>query len=198
MSDTYLIAGLGNPGARYDKTRHNIGFMIVDALASRHGLTISAVEQKALVVIGTIRGRRVLLVKPQTFMNVSGESVVPLARYYKVTPERMMIVHDDLDIPAGAIRLRKSGSSGGQKGVKHIIERMGTPDFPRLRAGIGRPPGRMDPAAYVLRPFEGDDAVTAVELVDRGIAALETWLVDGMDIAMTRHNNTPGKERAHE
>lgn len=190
MTDMYLIVGLGNPGARYENTRHNVGWLAIDRLARRHGLTLSKVEHKAQTGSGLIVGRKAILAKPMTYMNLSGDSITPLAGFYKIPPERIIVLHDDLDIPFGTLRLRKSGSSGGQKGLKHIIERTGTQDIPRIRMGIGRPPGRMNPADYVLLPFKGDDAILAVEMVDRAADAVETWLRDGMDTAMNRFNGT--------
>lgn len=190
MPDLYLIAGLGNPGPRYANTRHNIGFRVLDQLAARHNLTFSRTEQRAQVTAGTILGQRVLLAKPMTYMNLSGDSIAPLARFYKIAPERILIVCDDLDIPLGTLRLRKSGSSGGQNGMKHIIERLGTQDINRVRFGIGRPPGRMDPADYVLTPFKGDEDILAAEVADRAVSAIEVWLTEGIEIAMTRYNGS--------
>lgn len=188
MSDLYLIAGLGNPGARYENTRHNIGFRAVERFAAKHGLTFGKIEHKAQTASGTAIGQRVLLAKPQTFMNVSGESVQPLTSFYKVPPERLIVVADDLDLPLGTVRLRKSGSSGGQNGLKSILQRLGTQDIARVRLGIGRPPGRMDPADYVLSNWKGDEAIIAVEMQDRAVAAIETWLRDGIELAMSRFN----------
>ncbi len=186
----FLIVGLGNPGTKYASTRHNFGFWVVDELARRHSISVTRTERKALVGDGTIAGRRVLLAKPQTFMNLSGECVRPLLDFYKIPVAQLMVIADDLDLPLGALRLRKTGSHGGQNGVRSIIQHVGTQDFSRARCGIGRPPGKMDPAAYVLRPFEGDDAITAQIVVGRAADAAETWLRDGIDVAMTRHNGS--------
>lgn len=188
MAEPFLIVGLGNPGKTYENTRHNVGWMAIDRLARRHGITLSKVEHKAQTGTGLIAGKKVILAKPMTYMNLSGDSVVPLAGFYKIPPERIIVLADDLDLPFGTLRLRKSGSSGGQKGLKHIIERIGTQDIPRVRMGIGRPPGRMNPADYVLQSFRGDDAITAQELIDRAADSVETWLKDGMDTAMNRFN----------
>lgn len=195
MSELYLIVGLGNPGPRYEKTRHNIGFRAVERLAQKHGLTFSKIEQRAQVTSGTILGRRVILAKPQTFMNLSGDSVAPLARFYKIEPDHILVVHDDLDLPLGTLRLRETGSSGGQNGLKHILQRLGTQDIPRVRLGIGRPPGRMDPVDYVLTPFKGDDEILAAEVLDRAAAAIETWLTEGIELAMSRHNGPGTQEK---
>ncbi|MDL1902979.1 aminoacyl-tRNA hydrolase [Anaerolineae bacterium CFX9] len=190
----YLIVGLGNPGPRYERTRHNIGWQTLDRLALRHGLTFSKNEHHAQTASGTIVGQRVILAKPQTYMNLSGNSVAPLAHYYKITPDRILIVCDDLDLPLGTLRIRKGGSSGGQNGLRHIVERLGTQEIPRIRIGISRPPGRMDPADWVMTPFKGDDEILAVEMQDRAVRAIETWLTEGIELAMSRHNGS-GEER---
>lgn len=188
MTEWYLIVGLGNPGPRYENTRHNIGWRALDRLASKHGLTFSKIEHRAQVASGTIHDKRVLLAKPLTFMNLSGDAVAPLARFYKIAPENIIIVHDDLDTPLGLLRVRKGGGHGGQNGVRHIQHRLGTQDIPRIRIGIGRPPGRMDAADYVLTPFRGDETIIAAEIADRAAAAIETWLAEGIDSAMNRYN----------
>lgn len=195
MAELYLIVGLGNPGARYESTRHNVGFRTVERLAQKYGLTFGKMEHRALVASGTILGNRVILAKPQTFMNLSGDSVVPLARFYKIEPDHIIVIHDDLDLPLGTLRLRKSGSSGGQNGLKHILQRMGTQAIPRVRIGIGRPPGRMDPVDYVLTPFKGEDEILAAEVQNRAITAIETWLTDGIELAMSRHNGPGNQEK---
>ncbi|MDX1994227.1 MAG: aminoacyl-tRNA hydrolase [bacterium] len=188
MSERYLIVGLGNPGSKFEKTRHNIGFWVVDELARRYALSFGKTECKAQSADGVIRQKRVLLAKPQTYMNLSGEAVRALIDFYKIDLPNLIVIHDDLDIPLGTLRIRKSGSAGGQNGVKSIIQHVGTQDFARVRVGIGRPPGRMDPAAYVLEPFKGDDEITARLMMERAANAVETWLTDGLDLAMTRHN----------
>lgn len=191
MTERFLIVGLGNPGKKYDGTRHNIGFRCVDTLADQYGLTFDGKKSKAKLADGTIAGQRVLLAKPQTFMNLSGEAVSGLANFYKIEPARILIVYDELDLPLGTLRLRKLGGAGGHNGMKSIIQRLGTQNFPRLRFGIDRPPGRMDPAAYVLRPFaDGDESILAAETVDRAAQAIVAWLTDGIDNAMNQHNGT--------
>jgi PTH1 family peptidyl-tRNA hydrolase len=186
----YLIVGLGNPGTKYTNTRHNFGFWVIDELAKRHSITVNRIERKALVGDGLILGKRVLLAKPQTYMNLSGESVRSLVDFYKIDQSQLIVAHDDLDLPLGTLRLRKNGSAGGQNGIKSIIQHVGTQEFSRARCGIGRPPGRMDPAAYVLRPFEGEDAITASIVVSRTADAIEAWLREGIDLAMTRYNGS--------
>ncbi len=176
MSDFTLIVGLGNPGLRYADHRHNIGFRAVEALAEAHGLEFRRTEHRALTAHGTIEGRRVILARPQTWMNESGQAVAPLARFYKIPPARLLVVYDDLDIPLGTLRYRSRGSSGGHRGVQSIIRHLGTSAFPRLRLGIGRPPGRMDPAAYVLQPFAEEELPLVWEVLRTARRLMEGWL----------------------
>lgn len=191
MTERYLIVGLGNPGREYVDTRHNVGFRCVDALAAAHGIPFEAKKKsKAKIADGLITGKRVLLAKPQTFMNLSGSSVQGLASFYQIPPEHIIVIFDDLDIPPGTLRIRPKGGSGGHRGMTDIIQKLGTQDFPRIRFGIGRPPGQMDPAAFVLRRFDADEEVLAAETVERTIKTLETWLTDGIDMAMNLYNGT--------
>lgn len=176
MSDVYLIAGLGNPGPRYARNRHNIGFQAVEMLADAHHLDFARTEHRALVATGTIDDHRVILAKPQTWMNDSGKSIAPLSRFYKIEPARILVIYDDLDIPLGTVRYRPEGTSGGHRGLQSIMQLLGTQSIPRLRLGIGRPPGQMDPAAYVLRNF-GEDEILAVHDVLRLATRLtQEWL----------------------
>lgn len=188
MTEWYLIVGLGNPGKDYEQTRHNVGFRVADELARRYGLAYGKKERKAVTATGIIRGKKIVLAKPQTFMNLSGEAVRSLLDFYKVELPRILVISDDLDIPLGTVRLRKSGSAGGQNGIKSVIQHLGTQEFSRLRFGIGRPPGKMQPKDYVLGVFQGDDAILAAQVVDRAADAVETWLTEGIELAMTRHN----------
>lgn len=190
MADTYLIVGLGNPGPKYENTRHNVGFRAVERLAEKHAMTFAKTEHRALTASGQIAGHRVILAKPMTFMNLSGDSVAPLARFYKIEPDHILVLCDDLDIPPGTLRIRKEGSSGGQNGLKHILERLGTQAVPRIRIGIGRPPGRMNPADYVLHPWRGDEVALAADMIERAVSAVEMWLTDGIEKAMNRYNGT--------
>ena len=151
MTETYLIIGLGNPGREYRQTRHNVGFMFVDRLTVKLNARFTRLQSRALVASAHFQERKIILAKPQTFMNLSGQSVQGLMHFYKLPLENLLIAHDDLDLPVGTIRIRPDGGSAGQKGMLSIIERLGTADFPRLRVGIDRPPGRMDAAAYVLQ-----------------------------------------------
>jgi PTH1 family peptidyl-tRNA hydrolase len=186
--NTFLIVGLGNPGREYRETRHNIGFMLVDRLAFRLNTSFRRLQFKALVATGTYAGNKVILAKPQTFMNLSGQAVSALARFHKLPPANLMVAHDHLDLPFGAIRIRPDGGAGGQRGMESIIERLGTPEFPRIRLGIGRPPGQMDPAAYVLQDFPDGDAVSLSQTLERAADAVFTWMEGGIDAAMNRFN----------
>jgi PTH1 family peptidyl-tRNA hydrolase len=192
-----LIAGLGNPGKEFSAHRHNIGFQVVEALARAHGLVFSRRRGKVRVAEGRIDGRSVLLAKPQTFMNHSGRVVSRLSRAHKIPPECILVVYDDLDLPLGRLRLRPEGGSGGHKGMRSIIESLGTQGFPRLRVGIDRPPGRMDPADYVLQPFEEAQQALVAEVVAQAVAAIECLLADGILVAMDQFNrpqHTPERD----
>lgn len=194
MTDRYLIVGLGNPGREYEKTRHNIGFWAVETIAATYGFTFSKKQAKALLADGVMTGAhgetKMLLAKPQTYMNLSGEAVRGLVDFYKIPLENILVIFDDMDIPLGTIRIRQKGGAGGQKGLKSIIEHLGTPAIARLRFGIGRPPGRMEPAAYVLRDFDPDENILVIETLDRVVKSIDTWLRFGIEIMMTRHNGT--------
>jgi PTH1 family peptidyl-tRNA hydrolase len=184
-----LIVGLGNPGQEYSKHRHNIGFRVVDALARAHGFEFSRRKgAKARVAEGRIGGRPVILVKPQTFMNLSGQAVVRLSRTRGIPPESILVIYDDLDLPLGRLRLRPDGGSGGHKGMRSIIDALGTQSFPRLRVGIDRPPGQMDPADYVLHPFDDRQKPLLADAVARAVAAVELWLAEGIVAAMDEFN----------
>lgn len=187
-----LIVGLGNPGPEYANHRHNVGFQIVQALAKNHGLSFDRHKKaKARVAEGTIGQRQVLLAKPQTFMNLSGKTVGRLSRDREIPPECILVVYDDLDLPLGRLRVRPSGGSGGHKGLRSIIEVLGSQDFARLRVGIDRPPGSLDPADYVLQPFVAEDQALVAETLERAVEAVECWLADGVVAAMDRFNRLP-------
>lgn len=187
-SEYSLIVGLGNPGLQYIANRHNVGFQCADLLASAYDLPFAKKQKRARVAMGLVRGQRVIIAKPQTFMNESGRSVAPLARFYKTPLDRLLVVYDDLDLPLGAVRLRTEGGAGGHKGMRSIIEHLGGRNFPRLRIGIDRPPGRMDPAAYVLQDFSAQEEPLLQEMLERAVAAIETWLTEGIEEAMNRYN----------
>jgi peptidyl-tRNA hydrolase, PTH1 family len=184
----YLIAGLGNPGPQYRYSRHNVGFMLLDRLAAHLQVKFTRLESKALVTKAEHQGQRLVLAKPQTFMNLSGQAVGSLARYYKIPTEHIMIAYDDVDLPLGTLRIRPDGGSAGQKGMASIIERLGTQEFPRLRLGIGRPPGRMDAADYVLQDFSKTEAEFLASILDRAVEAVLTFVNQGLDAAMNKYN----------
>ena len=188
-AERYLIVGLGNPGRKYRGNRHNIGFMVVDALAAAYDIKSSKVQNKAIVGNGRIQNQNVIIAKPQTYMNNSGDAVGPLARYYKVPPENVLIVYDELDLPFGTIRLREKGGSGGHNGMKSIINHLGQ-EFPRVRLGIGRPSGQKPVPAHVLQDFAKDDLPLLNDVLAEAVRAIETYLRDGIQLAMSRHNGT--------
>lgn len=185
----FLIVGLGNPGREHAQNRHNIGFMVLDRLAAEHGISLGRVQNRAIIGTGKIAGRDVVLAKPQTYMNLSGEAVGALARYYKIPVANVLVIYDELDLPFGTLRLREKGGAGGHNGMRSLIQHLGEA-FPRLRLGIGRPPGRMPPAAYVLQDFGREDAPIVEEMITAAIAAVETFLRDGINLAMSRHNGS--------
>ncbi len=184
-----MIVGLGNPGPHYARNRHNVGFQCVDLLAKTHGLTFDRRHHNASLALGRIGLQRVILVKPMTFMNVVGPAVAAVARFYQVAPANMLVIYDDLDLPLGKIRLRPEGSSGGHNGVKSLIQHLGTQAFPRLRIGIGRPGGPMDPADYVLQDFSPEQEEVMVQARDRAVKAIERWLEAGIVEAMNEFNS---------
>ncbi len=210
-----LIVGLGNPGQQYEKNRHNIGFQCVDLLANKHGLRFDARKGHAKIALGTVLlpaapsvaalaadpaapaaesgapavvRMPVCLAKPQTFMNVAGQSVAALARFYKIAPADILVICDDLDLPLGKLRLRASGGSGGHNGLKSIIQQLGTDGFARLRIGIDRPPGRMDPADYVLQNFSAAQEEVMAAARQQAVDACEHWMVFGITSAMNAFN----------
>lgn len=184
----FLLVGLGNLGRQYASTRHNIGFMVIDRLAARLETLFSRVQLRSLVTDARYQGRRVLLAKPQTYMNESGISVGSLVKFYKIPLTNLLVAHDDVDLPFGTLRLRPGGGSAGQKGVASIQERLGTQDFPRLRVGVGRPPGSKLAAAYVLQNFSRDEAEFLPSVLDRAAEAALIFMTDGLERAMTRYN----------
>ena len=193
MTDPYLLVGLGNPGREYKDNRHNVGFMTIDRLAVRLNARGMKVQSKAIVITATHEERKLILAKPQTFMNLSGQSVQGLAHFYKIPLTNLMMISDDLDLPFGTIRIRASGGPGGQRGMASTIEHLGTKDFPRLRIGIGRPPGRMDPAAYVLQDFPKAEAQLLSEVLDHAADAALEFVVNGLNAAMNKFNGTVGE-----
>ena len=189
-TESYLIVGLGNPGKEYRLSRHNVGFMVIDKLSERQQMTLRKVQFKALVGDVRFGDTKIILAKPQTFMNLSGNAVSSLIRFYKLPLERVCIVHDDLDLPFGTIRMRASGGSGGQKGLASVIDKAGTKDFPRLRIGIGRPPGRMQSSNYVLKNFTPQQETDLEMILNHACDAILHYIEHGIDQAMTKFNGS--------
>lgn len=183
-----MIAGLGNPGAMYEGTRHNVGFMLADALAARLGASPWRARTDALVAEARLGAEKLLIVKPTTYMNESGRAVGPLLAWYKLDAEDLIVAHDDMDIPVGTVRLRKKGSAGGHNGMKSILCHVKDENFPRVRIGIGRPQGQLDVVRHVLSPFSPEDAQKVREAVAYLLPAVECIVRDGIDLAMNRYN----------
>ena len=193
-----VIAGLGNPGNEYAKTRHNAGFMLVDALAAEIGASAWKEKFQALVAEGRIGSEKVLLVKPQTYMNLSGEAIGPLLAFYKLPVEDLTVVHDDLDLVPGLIRIRHKGSSGGHNGLKSIISHVGSENFSRVRIGIGHPePGR-SVADYVTSPFNAEEAKGIQEAIVYLLPAMQCLVTAGVDMAMNKYNPKKNKKKKQE
>lgn len=191
----YIIAGLGNPTKEYDKTRHNVGFAVIDQLADRYGIDASERKHRAFCGKGVIEGQKVLLVKPQTFMNLSGESLRSAMDYYKALPEELIVIYDDISLPPGQLRIRLKGSAGGHNGIKNIIAHLGTQEFPRIKVGVGEKPPRMDLKDYVLSRFSKGEQELMEEAFREAAQAVAMMISDGADRAMN-HFNT--KKKAEE
>ncbi len=182
-----VIVGLGNPGVHYERTRHNIGFQVVDRLAEINHILISTKRNKSLYGTGWIDAERVILVKPMTFMNRSGEAVQKTVRFFQVGIENLIVIHDDLDLLYGRLRFKRRGSDGGHQGVRSIIESMGKNTFLRLKVGIGRPPQGMDPAEYVLASFDEIQQSQLDGVLSRSAESLKVMLLEGIETAMNRY-----------
>lgn len=184
----YLIAGLGNPTKEYDKTRHNVGFSVLDVLADKYGIDVSERKHRAYCGKGIIEGQKVLLVKPQTFMNLSGESLRSAVDYYKIAPEDIIVIYDDISLEPGQLRIRQKGSAGGHNGIKNIITQLGTQEFPRIKVGVGAKPPRMDLADYVLSRFsKGEQELMDAAFREAAEAAV-MMMTDGAERAMNHYN----------
>jgi len=189
----YLIVGLGNPGREYRDNRHNVGFMVLDRLAEKLETSFTRLKMDALMTAVKYRNQRLILIKPQTFMNLSGRPVASYLRFYKLPLENLLVVYDDVDLPLETLRMKPDGGDAGQKGVRSIIQELGTQDFPRLRLGINRPPGRMSVSSYVLQDFSKDDQATLPFVLDQAAGAALFFVEQGLNAAMTRYNQTPPK-----
>ena len=184
----WLVVGLGNPGPKYEWTRHNVGFLVVDELAERASIPVQKLKYKALTNTTVIGGQSVLLMKPTTYMNLSGESVGQAARFYKIPPERVLVISDDVALPQGKLRIRRSGSAGGHNGLKNIIAHLGTQEFPRIKVGVGDKPKKMDLADYVLSRFSKEDRAAMEDAFKEAAKAVEVMITEGMDTAMNQFN----------
>ena len=200
-----MIVGLGNPGNEYAGTRHNVGWMLVDALAEHLGINEWRSREKGMVAEGRIGSEKILLVKPLTYMNNSGECVGPLMRWYKLEPEDIMAAHDDMDIPMGTIRIRKKGSAGGHNGIKSLLSHIGSENFGRLRIGIGRPQPGWSVINHVLAKFNDQEQEKIGDAIKQLIPAVECMVLEGQDMAMNKFNpkkvkkaKKTGEEKAHD
>ena len=186
---TWLVVFLGNPGTKFNGTRHNAGFMAADAMAKELNVSINKLRFKALTAQVEIGGEKVLLMKPQTYMNLSGDAIVQASRFYKVPPERVIVVSDETALPIGKIRIRRGGSAGGHNGLKSIIAQLGTDQFPRIRLGVGAPPHPdYDMADWVLAAFKGQDAAAMEAAAKKAADAVECYITEGADKAMNKFN----------
>ena len=189
MDDKYLIIGLGNPGRQYRKNRHNTGFMLIDRFAETIALSFSRLQGGALIAQGDYETKKVILAKPQTFMNLSGKAALSLVKFYKMPLDNVIIIHDDLDLPLGTLRIRPDGGSGGQKGIHSVLVNLGTDQFPRIRMGIGRPPGNMEAPDYVLKNFNPGETPLVEDMLMRGVGALREWIKYGLSSSMNIYNS---------
>lgn len=190
----YIIAGLGNPGGKYDDTRHNIGFMVIDAAAEKYHIAVTEKKHKALIGKGIIGGEKVILVKPQTFMNLSGESIREVIDYYKIEEKtELIVISDDISLDVGTLRIRKKGSAGGHNGLKNIILHLGHDEFMRIKIGVGEKPAGYDLVDYVLGHFGKEDSELIEESVKKAAEAIEKMITDGPDAAMNQFNKKAEK-----
>ena len=190
----FLIVGLGNPGREYRNNRHNIGFMVLDQLAGKLDTSFSKMKMNALMTTVRYKGCRIILLKPQTFMNLSGKAATSFIRFYKLPLENLLVVYDDVDLPFQTLRMRPDGGDAGQKGVRSIIQELGTKDFPRLRVGVNRPPGRMSVSSYVLLNFSDQEVETLPFVLDQAADAILAFVELGLNQAMTTFNQNPANE----
>ncbi|WP_251617057.1 aminoacyl-tRNA hydrolase [Senimuribacter intestinalis] len=193
----YVIAGLGNPGKKYENTRHNMGFITVDQLAIKHDIKVDKLKFKALVGEGRIAGQKVLLVKPQTYMNLSGESIRQVMHFYKLDPEKLIVIYDDIDIELGALRIRKFGSAGTHNGMKSVVYQLQSDRFPRIRIGIGSQK-KGDLVDFVIGGFSKEEVPVLEETVTKAVSAIECILAEDVDIAMNRYNTKKARPKKEE
>ncbi len=183
-----LIVGLGNPTAKYDRTRHNVGFEVIDQLSKEYNISVDTAKHKGLYGKGRIEGQTVILLKPMTYMNLSGESVVAVANYFKIEAEDIIVIYDDINLDVGRLRIREKGSAGGHNGIKNIITHLGTDAFPRIRVGVGMKPPKMDLADYVLSHFTKEEQIAMESGYDKACKALSLMVMDDIPKAMNDYN----------
>ena len=188
IKDLYVVAGLGNPGDKYVNTKHNVGFAAIELLAERHDVKLNKVKFKGLWGEGKIAGRKVILIKPQTFMNLSGESIKAISDWYKIPQERIIVVFDDIDISIGEVRIKRNGSAGTHNGMKSVIYKLGKDNFPRVKIGVGPKPEGWNLADYVLSKFTPKELETIEKSVERAALAVEEMIAKDIDIAMCKYN----------
>ena len=184
----YVVVGLGNPGKQYENTRHNVGFNVIDILAKEYDISVTKIKHKALIGEGRIGSEKVLLVKPQTYMNLSGETLIDIYNYYKVDPENIVVIYDDIDLDVGKIRIRKKGSAGTHNGMRSIIKCLGLSDFPRIRVGVSRPRPGQDLADFVLSRFRKEEADDLQVGLEKAAKSVDCMIRENIDKAMNQYN----------
>ncbi|MGL4912997.1 MAG: aminoacyl-tRNA hydrolase [Romboutsia sp.] len=184
----YVIVGLGNPGKQYDKTRHNVGFDVIDILAKEYDISVTKIKHKALIGEGRIGSEKVLLVKPQTYMNLSGETLIDIYQYYKVDMDNIIVIYDDIDLDVGKIRIRKKGSGGTHNGMRSIVKCLGSTDFPRVRVGVSKPRQGQDLADFVLSRFRKEEAIDLEIGLEKAYRAVDSIIRENIDISMNKYN----------
>lgn len=184
----YVVVGLGNPGKQYDKTRHNVGFDVIDILAKEYGISVTKIKHKALIGEGRVGTEKVLLVKPQTYMNLSGETLIDIYNYYKVDMENIIVIYDDIDLDVGKLRIRKKGSGGTHNGMRSIIKCLGANDFPRVRVGVSKPLPGQDLANFVLSKFRKEEQIDLENGLEKAYRAVDSIIRENIDISMNKHN----------
>ena len=184
----YVVVGLGNPGKQYENTRHNVGFNVIDILAKEYGISVSKIKHKALIGEGRVGSEKVLLVKPQTYMNLSGETLIDIYNYYKVDMENIIVIYDDIDLDVGKIRIRKKGSGGTHNGMRSIIKCLGANDFPRVRVGVSKPKPGQVLADFVLSRFRKEESDDVELGLEKAAKAVDVMIRDNIDLAMNKYN----------
>ncbi|MCC0688114.1 MULTISPECIES: aminoacyl-tRNA hydrolase [unclassified Clostridioides] len=184
----YVVVGLGNPGKKYEKTRHNVGFDVIDILAKEYNISVTKIKHKALIGEGRVGTEKVLLVKPQTYMNLSGETLIDIYKYYKVDLSNIIVVYDDIDLDVGKIRIRKKGSGGTHNGMKSITKCLGSNDFPRVRVGVSKPEVGQDLADFVLSRFRKEESDNINEALEKAAYAIDSIIRENIDMSMNKYN----------